>query len=196
MRSRRAIVRHRVRILAGLAVAAVLVVVLALPSGAQTTTTTFVPGEGAQPSPGPCTFDVTPLTVTQVPATFTASGTVPTGQAIHVTVFFQQDGSPDNNAVGQQDLPNGGAFSVTFSANGPGNVSANYTYGPQNAYTTGCATVNGLTVVRVEAQTVTKLAFTGSSNTPSLILIGTVALIAGLALVIAVRRRSEITNRP
>ena len=97
---------------------------------------------------------------------------------------------------GDDDLANGGAFSVTFTANGPGNVSANYTYGPKNAYTTGCATVNGLVVVRVEAQAATKLAFTGSNNTPSLILIGTVALIAGLVLVIAVRRRSEITNRP
>ena len=187
--------RHRVRILAGLAVAAVLVVALAMPSGAQTTTT-FVPGEGAAPSPGPCTFAVTSTAPTQFPASVTVEGTTPTGQAVHVSVFFQQDGSPNNNVVGQQDLANGGAFSVTFTANGAGNVSANYTYGPKNAYTTGCATVNGLVVVRVEAQAATKLAFTGSNNTPSLILIGTVALIAGLVLVIAVRRRSEITNRP
>jgi LPXTG-motif cell wall-anchored protein len=47
----------------------------------------------------------------------------------------------------------------------------------------------GQAVVPVQAPSAGQLARTGSSNTPSLVLIGIAALLVGLVLVVAVRRR-------
>jgi len=171
------------------AVAAVAAVVALPMVAAAQTTTTFVPGEGAPPSPGDCSFTVTPLNPTAFPALLTVSGTTPTGQPLQVVVTYQLDGQPNATTVGTQDLPDGGDFSLSFTASGAGTVAVNYLFGNKNAYTTGCSGVGAVTVVR------SVLAFTGSNDTPSLALIGTVAVVVGLVLVVAVRRRSQVANR-
>jgi LPXTG-motif cell wall-anchored protein len=76
----------------------------------------------------------------------------------------------------------------------------NYTYGNENAYATGCTGPGGVTVVRAEAiskGTTTPgkaLAFTGSSNTPTFVVIGLAALVLGFVFVVAARRRSQVNS--
>ncbi len=94
-------------------------------------------------------------------------------------------------------------------------ISVNVTHGNQNAYGSGCATPEGDVVMRVEVKSseatkprsheatkprsheATKpaaaaLAFTGSSDTPSYVLIGIAAIVVGAVLVVAARRRSKV----
>ena len=52
--------------------------------------------------------------------------------------------------------------------------------------------VEGASVKAAEA-TKSSLAFTGSSNTPSYVLIGIAALVLGAVLVVAARRRSQVS---
>jgi LPXTG-motif cell wall-anchored protein len=72
-------------------------------------------------------------------------------------------------------------------------VSVNYTYGNKNAYVTGCTGPGGVTVLRAEgAAKAANLAFTGSSNTTTYVLIGAAAIVLGIVLVVAARRRSHV----
>ena len=67
-----------------------------------------------------------------------------------------------------------------------------------NAYTAACATVAGpargrTSIVAGETVAVGPLAFTGSSDTPSYVLIGIAAVVIGAVLVVAARRRSQVS---
>ena len=69
------------------------------------------------------------------------------------------------------------------------------------SYATGCADPDGLVVVRVRAagENVQRaqaqaLAFTGSNNTTSFVLIGVTALVVGIVLTVGARRRSRISS--
>jgi LPXTG-motif cell wall-anchored protein len=96
-----------------------------------------------------------------------------------------------------------GSFTMTFVVPTAGTLTVNYTFGGDgNAYVTGCT---GGEIVVLEAANVTRaaaapaaspaLAFTGSSNTPSYVLIGIAALVLvlGAVLVVAARRRSQVS---
>ena len=114
----------------------------------------------------------------------------------------------NGNAVANQVVTTGAfSFQYTvqagdFQPDGTVGISVNFTYGNQNAYTSVCTNtaVAGETVVRVKSEVVTRpaaaaaaLAFTGSSDTPSFVLIGIAAVLVGAVLVVAARRRSHLS---
>jgi len=139
-----------------------------------------------------CTFNVIPNPISPpFPAAVHIEGTAPAGTA--VTAF------------------NGATPLVSTTANGAGNfssgnfpvmpdtlVSATFTVAG-SSYSTGCANPEGLLVVRVTAagesvQRAQALAFTGSNNTTSFVLIGVTALVVGIVLTVGARRRSRVSS--
>jgi LPXTG-motif cell wall-anchored protein len=212
-----AIVRKSVRKFVGVALMALLGV-LALPmlaAGAQTNGSTGSDGVPPDP-PGACTFDVTPNPVASVPTQVTISGTAPTSDNTHVVLFV--NGAPatansPSDIVATNPNPDGTytlRYTVTsVPADGSGlPLSVNFTFGNQNAYSAVCTGPGGITVIRVRVQTspaevvrpapaaqaqAQALAFTGSSDTPSYVLIGIAAIVVGAVLVVAARRRSQVS---
>lgn len=151
------------------------------PAGAQTTTTTV---------PQSCIFTVTPTTfpaLTTFPKDVTVSGTAAPDGAT-VTVFLNGLATTPTTTVVS------GAFSVVISIPASGTVvSVSLTA----AYAGACATPEGLPSVVVSAEAVqaqkAALAFTGSNDTPSYVLVGIAALVLGAVLVVAARRRSQVS---
>jgi LPXTG-motif cell wall-anchored protein len=197
---REAIVRNPVRKFVGVAVMGVLAALFALPmvgAGAQT----FVPGEGPPPSPECNITSFQPSApVATFPTTVTVQGTVV--QDAIITMFAQTPpGSPAVQIAQVTVTP--GPFSVSAQVSGPSAITFGVTYGPDNAYAAACAGVGGVTTFNVEAEQVVRpttpaaaaaqLAFTGSSDTPSYVLIGIAAIVIGAVLVIAARRRSHLS---
>ncbi len=166
------------------AIGALFVVPLAS-AGAQT------PAAGQS---GDCEItSMTPNPVTAFPADVTVEGTAPTG--VHLVLYTQTP--PATGPVvpaAEQDVTSG-TFSLTAHLTAASDVSASYTYGDQNAYTAGCADPGGASVTKVDVEaasvTAQSLAFTGSSDTPSFVLIGLAALVLGAVFVIAARQRSH-----
>jgi LPXTG-motif cell wall-anchored protein len=162
-----------------------------LAAGAQT-----VPGEGAPATPDCVILSVEPNPVAAFPATITVTGTV--SSDVHLTLYATTP--PDTGtkaAIANQDVT-AGNFSISGQVTGESDISLGITFGNQNAYTGACATPGGETVVRVKSATATKpaagaLAFTGSSDTPSYVLIGIAAIVVGAVLVVAARRRSHLS---
>jgi LPXTG-motif cell wall-anchored protein len=153
---------------------------------AQTTTTV----QTAPPPPGQCTFDVIPDTVTTFPADVEVKGTAPVG--VTVTVFLNGTAIPGKTAV----IPASGAFDftgvhVTSASDG---ISVSFTFGNKNAYTASCADTLGEVVVRVKVEAATALAFTGSNNTSTYVLVGIGALVLGLVLIVGARRRASVRS--
>jgi LPXTG-motif cell wall-anchored protein len=206
-------VRNAVRKFVGVALVGLLGA-LALPmlaAGAQTNGSTGENGVPPDP-PGACTFNVTPNPVAAVPTQVTISGTAPTTDNTLVVLFV--NGVP---AVAQSasDVVSvtptaGGAYTLLYTINslpadGSGlPLSVNFTFGNQNAYSAVCTGPGGITVIRVKATEAAKpavtpaaqaqaLAFTGSSDTPSYVLIGIAAIVVGAVLVVAARRRSQVS---
>jgi LPXTG-motif cell wall-anchored protein len=186
-------VRNPVRKLTGLTVLGVLGALFVLPmltAGAQE--------GGPPPSPGQCTFTAAGT----VPGPVTVQGTVPAG-ASEINVSFTPSNPPGPAQVHVVPAPvGGGPFSLQFDVTVAGVVSVNYVYGNQNAYTTGCSGpvgVAGISITRAQDPTVAgasaakSLAFTGSNNTPSYVLVGIAALVLGAVLVIAAKRRSRLS---
>jgi len=198
-----AIVRNPVRKMVGVALMAVLAA-LALPmlaAGAQTNGSTGSDGV-PPPPPGDCTIlSVTPNPITALGTQVTVTGTAPSTD--NTTVVLYANGIPAT-ANGAGDVVSqpvtDGTFTLKYTVTAaPVDLSVNFTYGNQNAYTSGCATPGGEVVVRVtlEAEQVSKpaaaLAFTGSSDTPSYVLIGIAAIVVGTVLVVAARRRKQVS---
>ena len=193
--------RNPVRKFVGVFVIGVLGALFALPmlvAGAQT-----VPGEGDVPPTAPdCTIlSVTPNPVPAFPATVTVTGVVESG--VTVTVYGQTPpGTGPVVPLGSQLVGDDATFSIQVNVTAATDITVNFTFGNENAYTGGCATPGGEVVVRVDvaAAEVTKpapaaqaLAFTGSSDTPSYVLIGIAAIVLGAVLVVAARRRSQVS---
>lgn len=174
-----AIVRNPVRKFVGVALVGVLGALFVMPmlsAGAQEAQTA-----------GDCTFSVTGTS-----PNFIVSGTAPA--ATTVTLYFAPDSGGGRGAVASQPGPN---FSFAFTAPSSGNISVGYVTTDENAYTAACATAAGLLAVHVdvggENVAVGPLAFTGSSDTPSYVLIGIAAVVIGAVLVVAARRRSQVS---
>lgn len=160
--------------------------------------TTPIPGAGI----GQCTF-LLPATVGAIGDPVTVTGTAPGG----VTVQLFVNGAVTPTA--QQVLPGTSAttqpFSFTFTlTTSPTTVSVNYVYdgtgeAAGNAYVAGCTNgaIAGEVVSRVTVQAAGQnvarsLAFTGSNDTPTYVVIGAAAVVIGLVLVVAARRRSRV----
>jgi LPXTG-motif cell wall-anchored protein len=199
-----AIVRNPVRKMVGVALMAVLAA-LALPmlaAGAQTNGSTGSDGVPPDP-PGDCVIlSVTPNPITALGTQVTVTGTAPSTD--NTTVVLYANGIPATpNGAGDvvTQLVTDGTFTLKYTVTAaPVDLSVNFTFGNQNAYTSGCATPGGEVVVRVtlEAEQVAKppaaaLAFTGSSDTPSYVLIGIAAIVVGTVLVVAARRRKQVS---
>jgi LPXTG-motif cell wall-anchored protein len=184
-----------------------VVALFALPmlaAGAQTATTNGSAGsDGVPPDPpGDCVItSVTPNPVPAFPSQVTITGTAPSTD--NTTVVLFADGVAAS-PVGATDVVSqaitDGTFTLKYTVNAPTNLSVNFTFGNQNAYTAICALPSGETVVRIEAQQAAQaarpsaqLAFTGSSDTPSFVLIGIAALVVGAVLVIAARRHKQVS---
>lgn len=164
----------------GVAAVGVLAVMsLASVAGAQTEGT-------APPSPGPCVININPALSQTFPVNVTVSGTAPVG--VHMIIF--RDGA----SVAEGDVGASGTFSFP-GINVPSAqtaISANYTYGDGNAYTTICADPAGTVVLRVKAEAAA-LAFTGSSsNTGTYVLVGVAAIVLGLVMLVGVKRRASV----
>ena len=194
--------RNTVRKFLGAAILGLLGAVVIAPAiaGAQTT----VPGEGGvePPSPGACVInDITPDSIPEGGSALTVSGTAPAG--VELFIYYNEvigtDGKPTDSGaspVATVVVPSSGAFSVvTPSVTTATDVSANYTFGNKNFYATGCANIAGQVVVRVEVEGTSvsrgALAFTGSSQTPTYLLVGLAAIVVGVVFVVAARRRSR-----
>ncbi len=185
--------RNPVRKFVGVALMGAIGALFALPmvaAGAQT-----VPGEGAPEAPTCTILSTAPNPVTAFPADVTVTGTVQSG--VRITLYGQTPpGTGTTVALASQDVTDG-TFSLTANLTGETDLTVNFTYGTDNAYTSGCSTPGGDVVVRVKSNQATKpaasLAFTGSSDTPSYVLIGIAAIVVGAVLVVAARRRSHLS---
>jgi LPXTG-motif cell wall-anchored protein len=207
--TREAIVRKSVRKFMGLALLGALGAFFALPmlsAGAQ-----VIPGEGAPPI---ATCNITSFS----PNAPVAAGAFPVGVELDGTVDAAATltllGStpPASPPVMLKQLVVGpGPFAITGQVSGPSTITLGIAYGNENAYTASCLGVGGVTQFTVEAETATRpveppaavpaaepaaaqaLAFTGSSDTPSYVLIGIAAIVVGAVLVVAARRRSHLS---
>lgn len=164
----------------------------------------FVPGEGPPPTPE-CSINsfspTAPVPANGFPVTVTVEGTV--SAAATVTLYAATPPDAGAVALSTQAVP-AGPFSISGPVNGPSKVTVGITYGPENAYAAACAAAGGVTDFTVEAEGATRpanggganaaatLAFTGSSDTPSYVLIGLAAVVVGAVLVVAARRRSQL----
>ena len=181
--------------------------VLALPmlaAGAQTNGSSGSNGVPPDP-PGDC--NVTSVTPNPVPAAgtqVTISGTAPAEDNLTVVLF--DNGVPAVPSPGDKvtQLVTDGTFSLLYTIQQDTNLSVNFTFGNNNAYTSSCIFPGGEVVVRVTiavkpaeatkpAAAAAALAFTGSSDTPSYVLIGIAAIVVGAVLVVAARRRSHLS---
>ena len=201
-----AIVRNPVRKFVGVALMAVLGALFALPmlaAGAQTNGSTGSDGVPPDP-PGDCVIlSVTPNPITALGTQVTVTGTAPNTD--NTTVVLFANGVPATANSGTDvvsQLVTDGTFTLKYTVlAAPVDLSVNFTFGNQNAYSAGCATPGGEVVVRVnlKAQEVSRpapaaaLAFTGSSDTPSYVLIGIAAIVVGTVLVVAARRRKQVS---
>jgi len=204
-------VRNAVQKLVGVALIGLLGA-FALPmlaAGAQTNGSTG--SDGVQPNPpGTCSFNVTPNPVPGVPTQVTISGTAPTTDNTHVVLFVNGSPATANSGTDKVETnPNpDGSYTLLYTITtvpGDGSglpLSVNFTFGNQNAYSAVCTGPGGITVIRVKVQTspaeaarpaAQALAFTGSSDTPSYVLIGIAAIVVGAVLVVAARRRSHLS---
>ena len=155
--------RTSVRRLSRIGVMSAIVALAALPVLA-----TSAAADEPPPSPGPCSFTVTPNPVASFPADVVVSGSVPVS-GVTVTVFV--------NGVADGSVVAGASLQFSIGCQGPG----------------------GALVVRVDvegaaAARAQSLAFTGSNNTPSFVLIGVAALVVGLVLTVGARRRSKVSS--
>jgi LPXTG-motif cell wall-anchored protein len=196
-----AIVRKSVRKVMGVAVLGALGALFVLPmasAGAQE----FIPGEGPPPSPECNITSFSPTgPVAQFPVEVVVQGSVV--QNATITLFAVTP--PAVEPVQLDEVTVGpGTFEVSGFVSGPSTITVGVTYGPENAYAAACADENGVTAFEVEGQGIVRppaaavtpaaqLAFTGSSDTPSYVLIGIAAIVVGAVLVVAARRRSQVS---
>jgi LPXTG-motif cell wall-anchored protein len=198
-----AIVRNSVRKILGVALIGVLGALFAFPmlaAGAQS-------GEGGVPPdpPGDCVIlTVTPNPVPAFGTQVSITGTAPNG--VNVLLFANGVAATPNAASDVVSQPvTDGSFALKYTVNSAVDLSVNFTFGNQNAYTAGCATPGGEVVVRVDvspnnvvatptpAAQAQALAFTGSNDTPSYVLIGVAAVVIGAVFVVAARRRRQVS---
>jgi LPXTG-motif cell wall-anchored protein len=192
----------RIIVLLALAASAVVVAAPAV-AGAQVST----PAEG---SPAVQTCTITSLdppadrVIKGQDTLVTVKGTAPRG--VHLKLYI----SGDSTAVAQTDAAADGSFTLVAMVKPPVELTVGFTYGDGNAYAASCTDSYGGTVLNVSDVVVTRngattaaatpaatpaaaqLAFTGSSNTPTYVLVGLAALVLGLVLVVAARRRTRV----
>ena len=190
--------RNAVRKLMGVAVLGALAALFALPmagAGAQE----FIPGEGPPPSPECNVTSFEPSApVASFPVNVVVQGTVV--QDADITLFALTPPATEPVELASIHVTPG-PFEISGQVTGPSTITLGVTYGPENAYAAACANENGVTTFEVEAQGATRppaaaaaqLAFTGSSDTPSYVLIGIAAIVVGAVLVVAARRRSHLS---
>jgi LPXTG-motif cell wall-anchored protein len=148
---------------------------------------------------GVCTFNVVPDVISPpFPAPVHIDGTAPSG----ATVTAYNGATPLVSALVDG---NGHFTSADFGVNPDTQVSANFAVG-DSSYASGCGDPEGVVVVRVAGATAAAqqqqqqqqqqqaLAFTGSNNTTSFVLIGVTALIVGVVLTVGARRRNRISS--
>jgi LPXTG-motif cell wall-anchored protein len=197
-------VRNAVRKFVGVALVGLLGA-LALPmlaAGAQTdeTTTTTTPIEVG----GGCAVTVPPAATVNAGTQVSISGTAPDG----VTVVLFVDGvqaeknAPTDVVLAVVTAPSGstdGPWTLLYTPLTNVTLSVNFQSPGGNSYTAVCADNAGRTEfpVALAAQAnrpaAAALAFTGSSDTPSYVLIGIAAIVVGAVLVVAARRRSQVS---
>jgi LPXTG-motif cell wall-anchored protein len=155
----------------------------------------------AQTNEGPVTTQclVTSMDPAVVPAggaDITVSGTAPGGVGpVHIQLFV--------NGVSKDsdDVAAGAQFSLSASVHAGDRITVGWTTTGGSAYTGGCQDPSGhsefiVQLAGEQAQRAAALAFTGSSNTPSYVLIGVAAVALGTVLVIAGRRRRRVSTGP
>jgi len=118
-------------------------------------------------------------------------GTAPIGSTVQ---FFDAAGTAGPTAV----TDGSGNFLINVS-NSPGQYSVNFTLQEGNGYASGCVDPAADVVVKpvsvtTPAATAAALAFTGSSETSTYVLVGLAALVLGTVLIVAARRRSHVTS--
>jgi LPXTG-motif cell wall-anchored protein len=141
-----------------------------------------------------CTFNVLPNPIAApFPAAVHIEGTAPPNT--QVTAF-----SGATPLVSTTADDSGNFHSGNFGVNPDTDVSATFAVAG-GSYATGCANPEGLLVVRVKAATAAQaaqqaqaLAFTGSNNTSTFVLIGVAALVVGMVLTVGARRRSRVSS--
>jgi LPXTG-motif cell wall-anchored protein len=201
-------VRNPVRKLMGVAVVGVLGALFAMPMVAAGAADGSTGSGGIDPAPpGDCVLtSVTPNPIPAFGTQVTISGTAPSTDNTHIFLFADGNPATPNSATDVVDQAiTDGTFTLKYTVLAPVDLSVNFTFGNQNAYTAICPTVDNEVVVHVdvEATNVVKppaaaaqaqaLAFTGSNDTPSFVLVGIAALVLGAVLVIAARRRSQLS---
>jgi LPXTG-motif cell wall-anchored protein len=184
-----------------MAVLGVLGALVALPMVAADAQT--VPGEGAPPTPECVVSSFSPTDpVAQFPVQVTVQGTIDADATLTLYGAVPADSAPQVLAT---QVVSSGPFAISGELSGPGRVTVGITYGNEGAYAAACAAAGGVTGFEVKAETANRpggttgaaaggtLAFTGSSDTPSYVLIGIAAIVVGAVLVVAARRRSHLS---
>jgi LPXTG-motif cell wall-anchored protein len=184
----------------GVVVLGVLGALFAVPmmgAGAQE----FVPGEGPPPTPECNITSFEPSApVAAFPVNVVVKGTV--DQDAVLTMFASTPPGADPVVLDEQSV-SPGDFTLQGQVTGDSDITVGITYGPEGAYAAACAAEGGVTSFNVRSEQVVRpttpaaaaaqLAFTGSSDTPSYVLIGIAAIVVGAVLVVAARRRSHLS---
>ena len=151
------------------------------------------PGEGQPTSPGTCVFAWTPAAADGglVPGPVTMSVTqLPTiDEPLTVQLFL------NGSLVQSRGVNPPPALPIAFNpinVDDDDSVSVNYILRGVSTYSTVCASVAGQTAVRVQGTQASRLAFTGSSGTSTMVLVAVTALVLGLVFVVGARRRHRV----
>jgi len=151
------------------------------------------PGEGQPASPGTCVFAWSPEGADGglVPGVVTVSVTqLPTiDEPVTVQLFL--------NGTLVQSLPVNPSPSLPIAFNpidieSGDSVAVNYILRGVSTYSTVCASVGGQAAVRIGGTSASRLAFTGSSSTSTMVLVAVSALVLGLVFVVGARRRHRV----
>jgi len=153
-------------------------------AGAQTppTTTTTIPFT--------CDFTTTPATLGPAGGTVSVSGTAPANTDVHVTVQNATEGTQTKTVTSDSTTGNWGPvdFNITSTA------SVTVTLAPFYPATT-CVGPAEVAVEAANAAQTQALPRTGSNDTKPFVLVGAAAVLVGLVLVVASRRRNNARGR-
>ena len=178
------------RLIAVLALSTLLVMVVLASSAVALTPP---PGQGRPASPGVCQFAIAPVDATGAvgPGSVTVSViALPTiDESLLVQLFVNGSVAQSRSVTPPPALPV--VFAPITVVTGD-TISANYILRGVSTYSTVCATASGQTVVRVGGAQATRLAFTGSSNTSTMVLVAVSALALGTVFLVGARRRRGV----
>jgi len=157
-------------------------------------------GTMAPEKSGPCTYEIVgqpgiTTVETDLPTTITVRVSAPA--TAHVSVFVSPLPSGTPVEFGPQVSTGAPLEFGPIAVSAPSSVTAGYTTADGSAYAASCSDPGGAAAIQVIAagagvNRAAPLAFTGSDDTTTHVLIAAAAIVLGTVLVVGTRRRSRV----